>query len=68
MSKQNGDIVPFKHTYDCRQEGCPGHTIQVVLDRSMDNMLVKVDGSTHALFDENAWDAMLTSFPGKSGN
>ena len=59
MSRSVGPEIPYRCSSDCRQEGCPGHTIREVFDRSMDIYSFEIDGKAEYYFDENVFAALL---------
>lgn len=54
-----GPAVEFKCSSDCRQMGCPGHTIRQTFCRSSDMYGFEVDGKSKFIFDENQFAALL---------
>lgn len=64
MSRIRGKEVPYRCFHDCRQEGCPGHTIRVDYYNTVDLVEVHVDGEERAewLFDPMEFEAILKSW------
>jgi hypothetical protein len=51
--------VTYRCTNDCRQEGCPGHTMRLSFCRSSDTVAVEIDGKPEYYFGDNTFAAML---------
>ena len=59
MSKALGPSTKFTHLNDCKQEGCPGHTMQLIYNCSTDQQEVHIDGKCEYIFDDNTWNALV---------
>lgn len=44
---------------DCQRSGCPGHSLEVDLCRSMDTVTLRVDGKNIITLDQHAWEAAV---------
>ena len=49
----------FKHLNDCRQLGCPGHTMRVVFHGTSDTVSMSIDGEEYFVLDEDAFETMV---------
>lgn len=48
----------FKHGNDCRQMGCPGHTLTIVFHHTSDTVSVLIDDEERDVFDEHMFFVM----------
>lgn len=44
---------------DCRQEGCPGHTLELEHDHASDTVTVNLDDQHYVTFDKVHWRALV---------
>jgi hypothetical protein len=44
---------------DCRQTGCPGHTMRLIYNRSTDIVVIEIDGEEVLFLDDNAFATLL---------
>ncbi len=58
MSKQISEPMSYKCSSDCRQEGCPGHTVEVIYENTSDTVAILKDEEVVAIFDDNQWEAI----------
>lgn len=60
MSNRACPEIQYHCSNDCRQEGCPGHTVQVIHHYTSDTVSVSIDGKA-SYYDASEWWAMLKS-------
>lgn len=61
MSTSYGKVVEYRCLNDCRQEGCPGHTLRAVHHNTSDVLSFEIDGKSEYWFDYNTFKAMIES-------
>lgn len=61
MGDNFGPKVEFQHFNDCRQEGCPGHTVRFGYSRCSNVEFFEIDGKNEYFFDRNMLKAALES-------
>jgi hypothetical protein len=49
----------FKCHNDCRQTGCPGHSIRLEYHHTSDTVSIFVDDKHTNTFDKNKWRALV---------
>jgi hypothetical protein len=67
VSRAFGPEIHYHCANDCRQEGCPGHAIREVFDRSTDIYIYEIDGKPEYYFDENELSALLKAHEAAKG-
>ena len=68
MSRSYSPVLNFRHLDDCKQSGCPRHTIRAIYNHTIDMVDFEIDGKTQYLFDPNEWIAMMQSFNAIEGS
>jgi hypothetical protein len=61
MSTSYGKEVKYTCFNDCRQQGCPGHTLRAVHHNTSDILSFEIDGREEYCFDYNCFKAMCES-------
>lgn len=49
----------FHCSNDCRQQGCPGHTMSLEYHHTSDTVTVSVDGQHRVTFDKTEWRTLV---------
>lgn len=61
MSKSTKEIS-YHCINDCEQTGCPGHSLELIHSKTSDTVEIRIDGHYRAIFDENAFIAIMEAW------
>lgn len=69
MGITRGSLEQYKCFDDCRQTGCPGHTLQISLQRTSNVFFLVIDGNEEEAiyFDLNQIEAAQKSWESLEG-
>lgn len=62
MATTYGPELTYRCFNDCRQEGCPGHTLRAGIHRTVDIIFFEIDGKRERNFDQREWKTMLRAW------
>ncbi len=58
MSTRFSREITYRCMNDCRQSGCPGHTMQIAYHGTSDTVGLVIDGREELVFDEEQFFRM----------